>query len=80
LILRSGKRPPGKFPSSAKIATKRHWRELPFEDMAQLRLSTMLRVGSNTMLAASVPALTMLVAPGKNGWLGIRAGASDQWE
>jgi len=26
-----------------------HWRELPFEGIAQLRLSTMLRVGSNTI-------------------------------
>ena len=35
------------------------------EDMAQLRLSTMLRVGSNTIARRFRSSLTMLVAPGK---------------
>jgi hypothetical protein len=47
--------------------------------MAQLRLSTMLRVGSNTIARRFRSSLTMLVAPGQDGWLGIRAGVSDQW-
>jgi hypothetical protein len=47
--------------------------------MAQLRLSTILRVGSNTIARRFRSSLTMLVEPEKNGWLGIRAGISDQW-
>jgi len=49
------------------------------DDMAQLRLSTMLRVGSNTIARRFRSCVDNARCAGKDGWLGIRAGVSDQW-
>jgi hypothetical protein len=49
------------------------------EDMAQLCLSTMLRVGSNKDARRFRSSLDNARCAGKGRRLGIRAGSSDQW-